>query len=132
MGGLSHRRIARASCLVLLIEPDHAFRERIATLLLRSGYPVAETESIADAITVLSTASVRLVLLSHASACNTTSPLIDSLNHADGRSPVILLADVQPDVERLTTCGARDWLSSTSSPAEMIDQIDRWCGITPF
>ncbi len=131
MGGLSHRRVARASCLVLLVEPDHVPRERFATLLLRSGYPVAEAGSIQDALTALSTATVRFVLLSHTIACDTTRSLIDALNHADGRPPVILLSVVQPDIERLTMCGASGWLSSTSSSVEMIDQIDRWCGIVP-
>jgi DNA-binding response OmpR family regulator len=114
---------------VLVVEDDDAVRTSMAAVLAQNGYTVAEAADVRQALHLLSTVSVEVLVLDRVMPQTDGLLMLDMLE----RPPRVLMVSAHPldDEARLRGSKIEMYLQKPVQPAELIHVVGKLIGRSP-
>lgn len=109
---------------VLLVEDERKLRDLVRTYLERAGFAVLSTESGAEALTVVETASPDLIVLD-LGLPDVPGETVAREIRAAGQTPILMLTARSSEEDRISglELGADDYVTKPFSPRELVLRV---------
>lgn len=118
---------------ILVVEDDEALRDALVALLKRRGYTVQAAASANDAIRVLSSEEVDLILSDYYMADGNGQDLLDYVRRRNPSVPPFIMMTGQAGVTaaELQRSGLQEFLTKPVSSRSLVEIIARYLAKSP-